>query len=219
LPPLDETGLWSVQARAIRNLERSLAKADPRALVQMATGSGKTFAAVNAAYRLLKYGGISRILFLVDRANLGKQAMLGFPSLPDGWCWTSVEQCTTLITDGEHITPQRSTSGVLFLSARNVLNGQLSVDDVDFISPAEYERISKRLVIVPGDVLLSCSGSVGRSAVVPKGIIFTLVRSVAVLRPCGITGNYLSLALRSPQLQQEIHDSSASISSGSKIKA
>ncbi len=74
LPPLDETGLWKVQTQAIRNLEQSFARADPRALIQMATGSGKTFTAVNVAYRLLKYGGAKRILFLVDRGNLGKQA-------------------------------------------------------------------------------------------------------------------------------------------------
>ena len=74
LPPLDETRLWTVQTNAIRNLEASFAKGDPRALIQMATGSGKTFTAVNVAYRLLKFGGARRILFLVDRGNLGKQA-------------------------------------------------------------------------------------------------------------------------------------------------
>lgn len=74
LPELSEQGLWGVQMRAIRALEKSFAKADPRALIQMATGSGKTFTAVNIAYRLLKFGGAKRILFLVDRGNLGKQA-------------------------------------------------------------------------------------------------------------------------------------------------
>jgi type I restriction enzyme R subunit len=73
MPPVDETGLWKVQAQAIKGLEASLAKADPRALIQMATGSGKTFTAVNEAYRLLKFAGAKRILFLVDRGNLGKQ--------------------------------------------------------------------------------------------------------------------------------------------------
>jgi type I restriction enzyme R subunit len=73
LPALDEAGLWTVQASAIRNLEASLAKGHPRALIQMATGSGKTFTAVNTAYRLLKFAGARRILFLVDRGNLGKQ--------------------------------------------------------------------------------------------------------------------------------------------------
>ncbi|HEV3385312.1 MAG TPA: DEAD/DEAH box helicase family protein [Gemmata sp.] len=66
--------LWKAQGRAIRNLEASLNKAHPRALIQMATGSGKTFTAVNMAYRLLKLAGARRILFLVDRANLGQQA-------------------------------------------------------------------------------------------------------------------------------------------------
>ena len=74
LPPLDESRLWKVQVRAILKLEESFKRAAPRALIQMATGSGKTFTAVNSAYRLLKYGGAKRILFLVDRGNLGKQA-------------------------------------------------------------------------------------------------------------------------------------------------
>jgi type I restriction enzyme R subunit len=74
LPTLDQTRLWKVQTQAIRNLETSLGRADQRALIQMATGSGKTFTAVNVAYRLLKFGGAKRILFLVDRSNLGKQA-------------------------------------------------------------------------------------------------------------------------------------------------
>jgi type I restriction enzyme, R subunit len=73
LPELDESRLWKVQAQAIRNLEQSFGRADPRALIQMAPGSGKTFAAVNVAYRLLKFAHAKRILFLVDRGNLGKQ--------------------------------------------------------------------------------------------------------------------------------------------------
>ena len=79
LAPLTEADepqwkLWKAQGRAMRNLEASLAKSNPRALIQMATGSGKTFTAVNVAYRLLKFAGVGRILFLVDRSNLGKQA-------------------------------------------------------------------------------------------------------------------------------------------------
>ena len=73
-PPLDASRLWSAQARAIRNLEESFAKGNQRALVQMATGAGKTFTAVNLAYRLLKHADARRILFLVDRNNLGRQA-------------------------------------------------------------------------------------------------------------------------------------------------
>jgi type I restriction enzyme R subunit len=73
LPPLNTGQLWKVQADSINNLERSLALNQPRALIQMATGSGKTFTAVNFCYRLIKYADARRILFLVDRNNLGKQ--------------------------------------------------------------------------------------------------------------------------------------------------
>jgi type I restriction enzyme, R subunit len=78
LPELDTDGLWSAQERAIRNLEESLAASRPRALIQMATGSGKTYTAANIAYRLVRYGGAKRILFLVDRANLGRQTLNEF---------------------------------------------------------------------------------------------------------------------------------------------
>ncbi len=78
LPALDEKGLWPAQVRAIRNLEVSLAEDRPRALIQMATGSGKTFAAVSSIYRLVKEGKARRVLFLVDRGNLGRQALKEF---------------------------------------------------------------------------------------------------------------------------------------------
>jgi type I restriction enzyme R subunit len=78
LPPLDERGLWGKQAEAIRNVERSLAEDHPRSLIQMATGSGKTFTAANLCYRLIKHGDAKRVLFLVDRSNLGKQTKLEF---------------------------------------------------------------------------------------------------------------------------------------------
>jgi type I restriction enzyme, R subunit len=73
-PPLITTGLRTCQVDAVNGLEKSFARQHPRALVQMATGAGKTWMAVTECYRLIKFGGAQRILFLVDRANLGKQA-------------------------------------------------------------------------------------------------------------------------------------------------
>ena len=78
LPPLSTTGLWPAQVTAINNLEKSLAQDRPRALIQMATGSGKTFTAINFIYRLIKFGGAKRVLFLVDRGNLGDQTLKEF---------------------------------------------------------------------------------------------------------------------------------------------
>jgi type I restriction enzyme R subunit len=76
--PLITTGLWPAQIIAIINLEKSLAQDRPRALIQMATGSGKTFTAINFIYRLIKFAGARRVLFLVDRGNLGDQTLKEF---------------------------------------------------------------------------------------------------------------------------------------------
>ncbi len=78
LPVLKTEGLWPAQVTAINNLERSLAQDRPRALIQMATGSGKTFTAINFIYRLIKFAGARRVLFLVDRGNLGDQTLKEF---------------------------------------------------------------------------------------------------------------------------------------------
>ena len=78
LPPLIEDGLWPAQIIAIRNLEASLKANKPRALIQMATGSGKTFTSISFIYRLVKFGGARRVLFLVDRGNLGRQTKKEF---------------------------------------------------------------------------------------------------------------------------------------------
>ena len=74
MPPLDVKGFRKCQIAAIKKLDCSLAENRPRALVQMATGAGKTFTAITAAYRMLKYGKMNRILFLVDTKSLGEQA-------------------------------------------------------------------------------------------------------------------------------------------------
>ncbi len=74
LPALDETGLRPAQIVAINNLEHSFKKNRPKALIQMATGAGKTFTAATFIYRLLKHANVKRVLFLVDTKNLGEQA-------------------------------------------------------------------------------------------------------------------------------------------------
>ncbi|TRX72559.1 DEAD/DEAH box helicase family protein [Carboxylicivirga sp. M1479] len=74
IPGLDETGLRPAQIVAINNLEHSFKKNRPLALIQMATGAGKTFTAATFVYRLLKHADAKRILFLVDTKNLGEQA-------------------------------------------------------------------------------------------------------------------------------------------------
>ncbi|MGO8003529.1 DEAD/DEAH box helicase family protein [Rhizobium ruizarguesonis] len=78
MPPLDNIGLRDCQIDAIHGLEASLAADKPRSLIQLATGAGKTFTACSFSYRLIKHAGAKRILFLVDRNNLGDQTLKEF---------------------------------------------------------------------------------------------------------------------------------------------
>ena len=83
LPELEQGRLWGVQFKAVQNLEQSLAHGRPRSLIQMATGSGKTFTAVSACSRLVRHAKVKRILFLVDRNNLGRQTLNEFQQFRD----------------------------------------------------------------------------------------------------------------------------------------
>ena len=101
---------------------------------------------------------------------------------PFGWELHNFDELSELITDGEHATPRRVSKGIYLLSARNVLNHSLQLEDVDYIDQTEYDRIAKRVVPIEGDVLISCSGTVGRCCSVPAGLRFQMVRSAALVR-------------------------------------
>ena len=78
LPPLITDGFRQCQIEAITNLEESFAESRPRAVIQMAPGSGKTYTAVSFVYRLIKHANAKRVLFLVDRSTLGRQTFKEF---------------------------------------------------------------------------------------------------------------------------------------------
>jgi type I restriction enzyme, R subunit len=104
LPPVDTEMLRPAQVTAVEGIERSLAaQRHARSLVQMATGAGKTFTAVTECYRLLKYGGFRRILFLVDRTNLGDQTLAefaGYTTPDDGRKFTELYSVAPLTSAG-----------------------------------------------------------------------------------------------------------------------
>ena len=108
MPPLADT-LWPPKPQAIANIEKSLRENRPRALVQMATGSGKTLLAIVLAYRLIKFAGARRILFLVDRGNLGRQTKKEFDQYVSPY---------NNFKFGEEYIVQHLTSNTLDTSAR-----------------------------------------------------------------------------------------------------
>ncbi len=109
-----------------------------------------------------------------------KQTEVGV--IPEEWRVLHLSDISKKITDGEHVTPIRTKQGYFLLSARNVLNGRIDVQDVDYVGFDEFLRIRQRCNPEPGDVLISCSGTIGRVAVVPHGFECVLVRSAALAK-------------------------------------
>ena len=94
------------------------------------------------------------------------------------------------------------------MSARNVLNHALQLDDVDYIDEDEYARIARRVVPQAGDILISCSGSIGRCCVVPDGLQFQMVRSAALIRfDDTINPVFAEWLITSDELQRQIAQS------------
>ena len=127
------------------------------------------------------------------------------------WQEFKLLEVTEKVTDGEHLTPKRSPSGKFLLSARNIQNGSIALENVDYVDELEFERIRKRCDPSIGDVLLSCSGSVGRVAMVDRNDCYVMVRSAAMIRPRReiLNSNYLMYGLQSPNLQTQISDKSS----------
>ena len=144
MPPLITDPLWPAQIKAITNLEESLKMNRLRALIQMATGSGKTFTAINFIYRLIKFAGARRVLFLVDRGNLGRQTLKEFQQF--------VSPYNNFKFSEEYIV-QHLTSNVLDTTARvtictiqrlySMLKGRELQEELDEESLAELGSLFK----------------------------------------------------------------------------
>jgi type I restriction enzyme, S subunit len=133
-----------------------------------------------------------------------KQTEVGL--IPEDWNAVTLMDCSKKITDGEHLTPRRFSDGYFLLSARNIRDGYISLSDVDYVQLDEYLRIRKRCNPDPGDVLISCSGSIGRVAIVPNGLKCVMVRSAAMIKPDEnrVSGAYIQYSLQSSLGQKQI---------------
>jgi type I restriction enzyme R subunit len=145
LPPLKTEGLWPAQITAITNLEQSLAEDRPRALIQMATGSGKTFTAINFIYRLIKFAGAKRVLFLVDRGNLGDQTLKEFQQYvsPYNNFKFTEEFIVQRLTNNQLDTTARVCIGTI-QRLYSMLKGRELAEEDEETSVAGLERLFKK---------------------------------------------------------------------------
>jgi type I restriction enzyme, R subunit len=136
--PAAALGLRDCQKRAITNLERSFKDNRPRALIQMATGSGKTFTAITEVYRLLKFAKAKRILFLVDTKNLGEQAeqeFMAFTPIDDNRKFT--ELYTVQRLKSSYIAPDAQVCISTIQRLYSILKGEPLDESLEEINPAE----------------------------------------------------------------------------------
>ena len=141
MPPLPKRGLRDCQINAITGLEASLAHNKPRALVHMATGSGKTYTAITAVYRLLKFGGARRVLFLVDTRNLGKQAhqeFMAYTPPDDGRKFTELYNVQRLTSS--HIDPHAQVCISTIQRMYSILSGEAIDESAEDISLNEVQQ-------------------------------------------------------------------------------
>jgi type I restriction enzyme S subunit len=124
--------------------------------------------------------------------------------LPPGWAIATLRQLCERIVDGSHNPPRAVSEGHPMLSARNVQNRHINFDQFRFITESDFAVEHSRTGVSPGDVLLTIVGTIGRTAVVPEGIVpFALQRSVAVMKPnSAVRPHYLAYMLEAPPVQQ-----------------
>lgn len=132
--------------------------------------------------------------------------------LPSDWLYVKLQSIATKITDGEHKTPKRESAGQLLISARNIQDGYLKLSDVDYVSDAEFQKLRNRCDPDSGDVLISCSGSIGRVCLVDENSKYVMVRSVALIKLMQdfVINKYIMYLLQSPLLQKDIEENSKS---------
>jgi type I restriction enzyme, R subunit len=141
MPALPERNLRDCQINAVTGLEKSLALNKPRALVHMATGAGKTFTAITSVYRLLKFGGAKRILFLVDTRNLGKQAhqeFMAYTPPDDSRKFTELYNVQRLASP--HIDPHAQVCLCTIQRMYSILSGQPIDESAEDISLNELQQ-------------------------------------------------------------------------------
>ena len=149
MPPLPERNLRDCQISAVTGLEKSLSHNKPRALIHMATGAGKTFTAITSVYRLLKFGGAKRILFLVDTRNLGKQAhqeFMAYTPPDDGRKFTELYNVQRLASS--NIDPHAQVCISTIQRIYSILSSEPIDESAEDVSLNEVQQTSNQAKLV-----------------------------------------------------------------------
>lgn len=126
--------------------------------------------------------------------------------VPEGWEVKRLDELTLFIKDGTHGTHADVENGIPLLSAKDIDNGNIHLENNPrLISVEDYSQIHKKYTIEKGDVLLTVVGTIGRLAIVQTKKTFTLQRSVAIIRASKTTSNtFLYCAMQSERFFNQL---------------
>ncbi|MDY6798181.1 MAG: restriction endonuclease subunit S, partial [Pseudomonadota bacterium] len=126
--------------------------------------------------------------------------------LPESWNWIPVEALATKVTDGVHKKPTYVSSGVPFITVKNLTKGSgISFSETNFISEKDHEEFCKRTNPEMGDILISKDGTLGVVRQVRTNKIFSIFVSVALVKPADRRmSDYLEIAFQSPVVQGQM---------------
>jgi len=121
----------------------------------------------------------------------------GLPELPEGWVWVYLDNISSKITDGTHHTPKYTETGIHFISVKDIYNRNIHFENCKFISKKEHITLTKRCNPKYNDILITKSGTIGRTAIVKSNREFSLFVSVALIKPYNkyISSEFLAYAL------------------------
>lgn len=128
-------------------------------------------------------------------------------TLPANWVFSRLADCSKLVTDGEHITPERTldSSQVPLATAKNIRDGYLDFTNTDYVPRHIAHKCWERCKPEKDDILIvSVGATTGRLSICPDDREMVIVRSVTLIKPCLLNVEYLALAIKSPLIQRAI---------------
>ena len=154
----------------------------------------------------------------VDNNRRGKYSFPAGPKteelseIPETWIWANIDQIAQLVTDGDHNPPKRVEAGIPHLTAKNINNWRINLKGCTYISENDFEIVKKRYLPEAGDLIITCVGTIGRTAIIPEDMIFSPDRNLAAVRVIAklIYAAFLQLVINTPYNQNVILNSSGS---------
>ena len=139
-----------------------------------------------------------------------KQQILppGLASLPDGWCWTTLQQSSLMVIDCKNKTAPYSAKGIRLIRTTNVRDGKMNSNDQKFVTETTYEAWSLRGKPQPGDILITREAPMGEVCIIPDGEQICLGQRMMLARlvPKTIDSRFMLYSLRDPGLMDRVQD-------------